>query len=455
MFRRILAFFKTGPERPRIEDLDLVRRLYERRRASVFLSTVFGYATFYVCRINFSAAKTSMLDEGVMTATEMGVVGSCLLVGYAIGKAVNGFLADRANVARFMSTGLLLSALLNLGLGLKVPFLLFAVLWGFNGWLQAAGAAPCIVSLSQWFSRRERGSRYGVWCVSHNLGEGITFILTASLVAELGWRAGFIGPGILSLASALVLYHTLADRPETLGLPPVDIYKNDPVPKEAAVAPVGELQAKVLRHFGVWVVGISSALMYIARYAMNHWGFVWLEKGKAYDTETAGLVLAIYSVTGFIGSFTSGIISDRFFASRRNELTLAAGVVEILSLVALYVIPPGNIWLDAIAMALWGYAMGILVAFLGGLMAVDMVPPRAAGAAAGLVGMVSYVGAAIGDSVSGRLIDLGRIVGADGSTVYTFEGVFMFWVGASTLSAILALLVWNVGRGLASPAPRG
>jgi len=202
-------------------------------------------------------------------------------------------------------------------------------------------------------------------------------------------------------------------------------------------------------------VGISSALMYIARYAMNHWGFVWLEKGKDYDTETAGLVLAIYSVTGFIGSFTSGIISDRFFASRRNELTLAAGVVEILSLVALYVIPPGNIWLDAIAMALFGYAMGILVAFLGGLMAVDMVPPRAAGAAAGLVGMVSYVGAAIGDSVSGRLIDLGRMVEADGSTVYTFEGVFLFWVGASTLSAILALLVWNVGRGLASPAPRG
>jgi len=447
--------FRSGPDGPRVEDPGAVARAFERRRWSVFLSVTFGYGMFYVCRINFAAAKTPMLDQGVMDAEQMGVVGSCLLIAYAAGKLVNGFLADRANIARFLSTGLLLSAAVNLVLGFGAPFLLFAALWALNGWFQSAGSAPCIVSLSQWFSQRERGSRYGIWCISHNLGEGVTFIVTGSLVGALGWQWGFWGPGLLCLGSAIVMYRTMSDRPQCYGLPPVSEYKDDPEPPAAAAEPVGRLQAEVLRNPAVWVLGLASALMYVARYAMNNWGFVWLEKGKGYAGEDAGTVLAVYAVTGFIGSFTSGLISDRFFGARRNVLTLAAGVAEIAALYALFAIPPGNPWLDGIAMAVFGYSMGILVAFLGGLMAVDIVPPRAAGAAAGVVGMFSYVGAAIQDYVSGRLIHEGRNVGADGVTSYSFDGVFAFWIGASVLSAALALLVWNAGRRAPPSVPAG
>lgn len=454
MLRHVIDFFRSGPDRTPIQDPATVRRFFERRRWSVFLSVTLGYAMFYVCRVNFSAAKPRMLDEGVMDAAEMGVAGALLLVAYAVGKFFNGILADRANIARFFSTGLLLSAVVNLILGFQVPFLLFAALWAVNGWLQAAGSAPCIVSLSQWFSQRERGTRYGIWCISHNLGEGITFIVTASLVGAFGWRWGFFGPGLLCLGAALVLYRTMADRPQCYGLPSVAEYKNDPVAPVAATENVGRLQLEVLRNPAVWILGLSSALMYIARYAMNNWGFVWLEKGKGYSGEEAGYVLAVYAVMGFIGSFTSGLISDAFFQSRRNGLALGAGIAEIGALWALYLIPPGNPWLDGLAMAVFGYSMGILVAFLGGLMAVDIVPPRVAGAAAGVVGMISYVGAAVQDAVSGWLIDGARVVAEDGTVTYSFDGAFTFWVAASVTSATLALLVWNKGPALPAPVAK-
>jgi len=66
----------------------------------------------------------------------------------------------------------------------------------------------------------------------------------------------------------------------------------------------------------------------------------------------------------------------------------------------------GNGWaVNITAMVLFGISIGVLICFLGGLMAVDIVPRKATGAALGVVGMASYVAAGIQDVVSGWLID--------------------------------------------------
>ncbi len=80
----------------------------------------------------------------------------------------------------------------------------------------------------------------------------------------------------------------------------------------------------------------------------------------------------------------------------------------------------------------------MLICFLGGLMAIDIVPRRATGAALGLVGIFSYVAAGIQDVASGILID-GHSTMVDGVRHYDFLPVCLFWLGASVLSFILPL----------------
>jgi OPA family sugar phosphate sensor protein UhpC-like MFS transporter len=459
--RALLDWFRTGPDRPvdPNESPESIRRRYERNRWSVFVSVTLGYGIFYICRLNFSVVKKPMLDENILSATEMGIIGSALLIAYAGGKLVNGFLADRANIRRFMSLGLLMVGLVNVALGfadiLKSEpvrmllggsglFLTVAALWGVNGWFQATGAPGSIVSLSQWFSQKERGSRYGIWCTSHNIGEALTFIITAFLVSHMGWRWGFWGPGLICVGTAFILFKSLADRPRTLGLPLVGDYKNDPSPQAAPTESVGRLQLEVLRNPAVWVLGLASACMYVARYGINNWGVLYLQEGKSYSVMHAGTILAIYSFAGMAGSLASGLLSDYLFNAKRNLPCLLAGLLQIASLIAFFLIPPGHMILDIAAMTVFGFAMGILVSFLGGLMAIDIVSPRAAGAAAGVVGMFSYIGAAIQDTASGVLIDRSREV-TETATTYDFTGAFWFWIGASILSMLLALLVWNAG----------
>lgn len=435
--------FRISPEAPPLSDPQTVRRLYERHRWSTFLSVTLGYGIFYVGRINFSVAKKPMLDEGILNATEMGMIGSALLIAYAVGKFANGFLADRSNIRRFMASGLLVIALVNAVLGFQPGFWAFLGLWALNGWFQSVGAPSSIVSLSRWFSPGERGTRYGVWCISHNLGEVVTFLVTSALVSAWGWRMGFFGPAAICAVGGLLLLRFLVDRPEAEGLPPVTVYRNDPAPTEREGQSVGAVQREVLTNPAVWVLGIASAMMYVSRYGVNHWGPLFLQESKGHSLMDSGTVMGIYSFAGLAGSFLSGIISDRFFQARRSLPCFLAGVTQVASLAALALIPPGHLWLDALALTVFGFAMGILVSFLGGLMAIDIVSPRAAGAASGLVGLLSYIGASIQDTVSGRLIDVGRVVQPDGSAVTDFGPTLAFWLGASLLSVLLPLTVWR------------
>lgn len=78
-------------------------------------------------------------------------------------------------------------------------------------------------------------------------------------------------------------------------------------------------------------------------------------------------------------------------------------------------------------------------------MAIDIVPREATGAALGIVGMASYVGAGLQDIISGWLIDSGKEV-VDGVTRYDFSTAAVFWIAASALSFILALFVARRSR---------
>ena len=193
MIKKITQFYTALSAGPSIESPEEISNKYKSLRWQVFISATIGYSLFYVCRLSLSVVKKPLVDAGILTDGELGMIGSALFFAYAIGKLTNGFLADRSNIRRFMATGLLLTALINLALGFTTSFTAFIILWGCSGWFQSMGAAPSVVSLSRWFSNKERGTYYGIWSASHGLGKAITFIAVAFIVSVSGWEWGFWG----------------------------------------------------------------------------------------------------------------------------------------------------------------------------------------------------------------------------------------------------------------------
>ena len=443
MLKNIINFYRVSQPKPcNEESLSEQKQRLKRFQWSTFLAATLGYGMYYVCRLSLNVVKKPIVDEGVFSETELGIIGAVLFFTYAVGKFMNGFLADRSNINRFMSTGLLVTALVNLCLGFVHSFILFAVLWGISGWFQSMGAASCVVGLSRWFTDKKRGSFYGFWSASHNIGEAMTFIIVASIVSALGWRYGFLGAGLVGLIGALVVWRFFHDTPQSKGLPAVNAPEKKKEMDALETEEFNRAQKTVLRNPAIWILALSSAFMYISRYAVNSWGVFYLQAEKGYSTLDASFIISISSVFGIVGTMFSGVISDRFFGGRRNIPALIFGLMNVFALCLFLLVPGVHFWMDALAMMLFGLGIGVLICFLGGLMAVDIAPRNASGAALGVVGIASYIGAGLQDVMSGVLIEGNKQL-VDGVEVYDFTYINWFWIGAALLSVLLALLVWN------------
>jgi OPA family sugar phosphate sensor protein UhpC-like MFS transporter len=437
-------FQKTEPQSYGYDE-QTIKSKYLKFRISVFSAATIGYALFYVCRLSINVAKKPLVDAGVFTESQLGMIGSALFFSYAIGKLINGFISDRININRFIGTGLLLTALVNIAMGVYPLFILFLILWGLNGWFQSAGAAPCVVALTRWFNRKERGTYYGIWSASHNIGKALTFSILPFLIGIGGWQWGFWGAGILGLIGSLMVFLFLYDSPQSKGLPPVESPEKELLTEKEDKTEVAATQKQVVRNPYIWILALSSALMYISRYAIESWGIFYAQTDKGYTNAEAAGIIGLTAITGIAGTVVSGFVSDKFFRSSRNWPALIAGILNILSLSFFLFYPDGSMLTDSVAMLVHGFAIGILITFIGGLMAVDIAPNKATGAAMGLIGIASYAGAGIQELLSGWLISSQK-TNITGTVHYDFTIARYFWLGAAVLSVFTALLVWNAHK---------
>ena len=404
------------------------------------LAITLGYGFIYTCRLGLSIVKKPLIDAGIFSIEELGMIGAALFYGYASGKFINGFLSDYFPPRIFFSLSIFLAAIINIFMGISTYLWLAVTLWAFNGFFQGMAAPASVVTITNWFSYSERGRCYGIWNASHSIGEGITFYVIAAIVVAYGWQWGYITPGILCIGVSAWAYSFFKNAPTTIGLPDIDTWKNEK--SENLTEKSTWATQKIM--FGIkaiWIVALSSALMYITRYAINSWGILYLQEARNYSLTEAAFFMSINTLAGIFGSIAYGFVSDKFFDARRPPANLIFAVIEIAALIMIF-FGPSNEIVQIIAFAMYGATLSGLMASLGGLFAVDIAPKGATGAAMGFVGVFSYLGAAMQESVSATLISNNSQIIND-QRIYDFESAIIFWIGSSVMSLILAASLWK------------
>ena len=426
-----------------------VNATYLRLRRRTFWGATVAYSLYYVCRMALSVVKQPLIDSGTLTAGQLGIIGSAMLFVYAVGKFMNGFIADYCNMRRFMAVGLFVSALLNLvlgalgllgefaGISTMVLFLSFAILWGINGWAQSMGSPPGVISLSRWFPLSIRGTYYSIFSATPYLGKFVSFILIGLVVGAIGWQWGFVAAAIVGLIGALVILVFVSDTPESKGLPSIQEISGE-TPTKADKMPTRELHKYVFRNPGIWVIAFSSAFIYIAQYAVSGWGVLFLQKSKTFSLESSTQIIAFSESFGIAGTVLAGWLSDKLFKGDRIWPVIISGLLCLGSL-SLFLFTGGGYILNIVYVATFSLAIGVLFCIVAGLMALDIIPRKATGSALGIVGISSYIAAGIQDIVSGYLIG-GNVV--DG--VYNFIPVSIFWVVACLVSFVVPVLNWKM-----------
>lgn len=434
--RAIWHWFREAPISSSRLDAPIAEQKYIQYRNHVLYGSMVGYALFYFCRKNLSVALPLMSRDLGYSNTDLGVLGSTLYVVYGLSKFLSGVVADRANPRSFLVVGLVLSALVNFAFGFSSSLMVFIALWAVNGFFQSTGAPASAKMLATWFSAGERGTKTAIWNISHQGGGGLVLIVAGFLVAHYGWRGAFIGPALISFVGAFVVWKYLHDRPESLGLPPIEEFRGEPSVSdpEAETAPLAQLVfERVLANPRVWITAMASLSIYIVRYGALDWAPKYLFEVRHASIETAGMNASLLELIGIPGALVCGWASDKYFQARRAPVVIVSLVLLCLSTWCLYLVPEGHLWLDTVVLAAIGFFTYGPQMLMAGVAPVDASHKRVAAAAVGFVGLMSYVGATLSAGVTGWLLDRSG-----------WPAAFAFWSAAAILGALFCIPLWRV-----------
>jgi sugar phosphate permease len=298
--------------------------------------------------------------------------------------------------------------------------------------------------MGAFFSRRERGSVMGLWCTNYAIGGFIASIVAGYAASWWGWRFAFFVPAALLLGITALFYLLQRDRPEDVGLPPIEQVKGEPesalasaaTRPEANLAGSWDVIAEVLRNRMVWFLAAVYFLVKPTRYLLLFWSPVYISERLGTDTAASGLLSSMFDLAGPVGTLVGGVVSDRLFRSRRMPVAALA-----LTLLAGLMIVFPRIPLTNAGMGLAMFTMGFLAlipdSLISGAAAIDFGTKQGAATSSGLINGCGSLGQMIGVILPGSVASITR----SGGDIW--GGIFIGLGISLGLAALLLSTQWN------------
>ena len=433
----------TGPGLSRNEDLDRVIRKW---RIRVFIAAWTMYASYYLCRLNFSIAVPALkkfLGGGMVTEESekmVGAIGSALFLAYALGQVVNGLLGDRFGPRKVGTIGMVVSATMNLLFGLVGSFPAFVAIWAVNGFFQATGAPSRIKVLSNWFSPKERGKMMGFLGTDYVVGNAVSWLLAGWLLQHYGWRYVFIVPAFIFFASAIHFFLRVRNAPEDVGLPTIEeLEGKKKSPASGEEGEKGDVHAgwdfvfrQTFLNLKVWIVAIAYFGVDLFRYGFLMWSFDYVvSQGAPVGRGVIKVVMVPFF--GALGIIVSGWLSDRLGGRRAPVTAVMLFIVAALAWVfRLLPAGEGNFWLPLITLAGIGFFLFGPHLMMGATIAMDLGSRKASATASGIIDAMGYLGAAVSGYGTAWV-----------KQRWGWDGAFILWISGAVVAGILMLFLWN------------
>ncbi len=421
------------------------RQVVRKWRIRVFIAAWTMYATYYLCRLNFSIAVPALkkfLGGGKVTPDSdmmVGTIMTALFLAYALGQVVNGLLGDRFGPRKVGTIGMVVSATMNLLFGLVGSFPAFVAIWAVNGFFQATGAPSRIKVLSNWFPPRERGKMMGFLGTDYVVGNAVSWLLAGWLLQNYGWRYVFIVPAFIFFASAAHFFFRVRNAPEEVGLPTIEELEGRKTGASPEAGAGGDVHAgwgfvfrQTFMNPKVWIVAVAYFGVDLFRYGFLGWSFDYvIEHGAPVDKGVIKVVMVPFF--GAAGIILSGWLSDRI-GGRRGPVTAVMLFVVALLAWVFRLLPsgPGNFWLPLLTLAGIGFFLYGPHLIMGATLAMDLGSRKASATASGIIDAMGYLGAA----VSG-------VGTAWAKRNWGWDGAFLLWISGALVAGVLMLLLWN------------
>ena len=405
---------------------------FRGRRGKNWFMLGLMYASYYMCRYNIPIAAPRIMDQFGFSNEQYGLINSARHLAYAFGQFLNGLFTDRLGGKQAMALGAVLTIALNVLFGVASfigsgsILLLFMGIRASDGYAQAFGAPGMIKVNTAWFARSERGRFAGVFGLMIQVGQisinalgpwlllGHTFILFGRPIIVGGsWQWLFWVPPAIVGVVVVVMYVVVRNNPEEAGY----TVRHDAAESRADAMHGEELAIRtvfstIIRKKMVWLTACAYFCTGFVRTAQYDWWVVYFDQEWGLDIATSTLVIitgALLPLTAFIGSISSGVISDTLFKGKRAPVAMTLYALESVVILGAALLlgsaDTANARLAAVFMLLISLTCNSTHSILGTAAAMDLGGRKMAGFAAGVIDSFQYFGATTAGYGLGRLID--------------------------------------------------
>lgn len=400
-----------------------------------------SYAFLYMARYNLNVAKNAL--GTAMTVEDFGLIIGVGSWVYALSLLVNGPLVDKIGGKRGIVISTMGAAFANIGMGIVMYLFMnheltgniatyFMVLYSLNMFFQSYGAVSIIKVKAYWFHVRERGLFGAIFGTLISLGvyfaldwgQAIAEASKAAVVAEPGvlqslfhllfgsgsgagvdaiWLVFYV-PAAVLIGWALLDIWLIRDMPSQAGFQDFDTHDASSGEMHLEFTMFGLLK-RVLSNPVIMTVAFIEFTTGVLRNGTMQWYFAFAkdvaQPGAEFFLGHWGLILCI---TGIIGGFLGGHISDKYFHSRRAPPVAIASVLMVIFtavLAATLLSSPVVVGLCAVLICFLSISVHSL---MSGTAAADFGGRKATATASGITDAFVYLGTGLQSVSIGKVL---------------------------------------------------
>ena len=327
---------------------------------------------------------------------------AAFLVAYALMYAGGGKLIDVLGTRRGFAAVMVWWSLACAGHGLATGFGFLAISRFLLGMGEGGGFPAATKAVGEWFQAKDRATAMGIINAGTAVGAVLAPPAIAAIIAGAGWRWVFVIAGGIGLLWAIGWMSIVRETERRA--------------EDAQAAWLPLLQIKE-----VWTLVAAKFLSDAAWYFYLFWLPKYLYDVRGFDTKRVGYYAWIPYAASGVGSlaggwFSSWLLSRGCSVDRARKLALGASAA-CMPIVFLVDSAPVDMAIAIFSVAFFGQQSWSTLIMT---VPTDLVPGRAVGSVAGMVGFGGALGGVVFGLVVGYLLDNGYGY----SPVFAMAGTF-------------------------------
>ncbi len=397
-----------------------------RLSAILFVACWVVYCASYLGRINYSAALTAIVADGVFQKSQAGFIGTVYFFCYGFGQIASGILGDKLSPYKMITTGLICTSCANLVMPICTSsHILMSVVWGLNGLSQSMLWTPILFIISNVIVPEHRQKACLYIAASFPVGSFLSYIISTLCIRFASWHWAFIVPAIIIMC-VLVLWITVSLKAnKVLGYKKV-VEKSAENKEQSKSLPVN----KLIISSGASIICIGILIHGMLKDGVTSWVPTLIT--EEYDTPVFFSVLlsTLLPIVNLSGAWFSTKLFEKVFKDNEIAVTAFCFILSLIPLAGLVFVGKYSI---VICIILFAMFTSLIVAI--NHMFITLIPVRfakygKASTMGGLFNATTYIGCALSTYGFGAV-----------SEKLGWTATVIFWLILGVLGVAACLLV--------------